>query len=374
VADTLNSYFIDKVEEIVEENRNKGSDRSSQILVDCNPNSMYFFPIYEEEIVTVVSKLKGKASAEADEVLDFLVKECIECIKKPLTLIYNESINQGVFPDLLKIAKIRTVYKNGNRQEVSNYRPISVLSIFSKIFEKIVHNRLVSFITKYKILTENQYGFQKKKSTTSACQSFIGYVKEALDRQSVVVGIFFDLTKAYDVIDHDILLEKLEHYGIRGKINIWLKSYLMLHFQYVEITSNDNKYSMNRYNSILKNVIFGIPQGSILGPLLFLLHINDLPYHISNGEVILFADDTNIIVIGKNIITLQEKIASVMIQLESWFSKNNLVINADKTKAMLFQLNKPCHMTEPVITFKNMKITYTIQSSFLGVIITHNLK
>jgi hypothetical protein len=127
---------------------------------------------------------------------------------------------------------------------------------------------LVSFITKCKILTENQYGFQKNKSTTSACQSFIGNVQEALDRCLVVVGIFFDLTKAYDVIDHDILCEKLDHYGIRGKIHVGLKSYLTLHSQYVEISSNDNKYVMNRFNSSRKNIKFGIPQGSILGPLL----------------------------------------------------------------------------------------------------------
>jgi hypothetical protein len=139
VADALNSYFIDKVEELVEENRNKSSDRLSHILVNCNPNTMFFYPISEEEIVTVVAKLKGKASAGFDEIPDFLVKDCIRCIKKPLTFIFNESIHQGVFPDLMKIAKIRPVHKKGNRHEISNYRPISVLSIFSKIFEK---NRL----------------------------------------------------------------------------------------------------------------------------------------------------------------------------------------------------------------------------------------
>jgi hypothetical protein len=134
-----------------------------------------------------------------------------------------------------------------------------LLSVFSKILEKIMYNRLVSFTTKYNILTENQHGFQKNKSTTSACLSFIGNVQEALDRQSVVVGIFFDLTKAYDVIDHDILLEKLDHYGIRVNAKIWLKSYLTLHSQYVEISSNDNKYPKKRYNSTFKNVKFGIP-------------------------------------------------------------------------------------------------------------------
>jgi hypothetical protein len=136
------------------------------------------------------------------------------------------------------------------------------------------------FISKYKILTGNQYGFQKDKSTILACQSFIGNAREALDRRSFTVGIFFDPTKAYDVIDHDILLEKLDHCGIRGIIKIWLKSYLTRHSQFVEITTNDNKYHMNTYNSTLRSIKYGIPQGSILGPLLFLLHINDLSHHI----------------------------------------------------------------------------------------------
>jgi hypothetical protein len=218
------------------------------------------------------------------------------------------------------------VYKKGNRQQISNYRPILVLFIFSNIFEKIVYNRLVNFISKYKILTGNQYGFQKNKSTISACQSFIPDTQEAPDRQSF----------AYDVIDHDILLEKLDHYGIRRIIKIWLKSYLTLRSQFVERTTNDNKYPMNSYNSTPRYIKCGIPQGSIFGRLLFLLYINDLPQHISNAEVVLFADDANILAIDKNINTLQEKINRVMIQLESWFSKNNLVINTLKLKLCYF--------------------------------------
>jgi hypothetical protein len=136
-------------------------------------------------------------------------------------------------------------------------------------------------------------------------------------KRSFAIGIFFDLTKAYNVIDHDILLEKLDHYGIRRIIKIWLKSYLTLCSQFVEITTNDNKYPMNNYNSTPRNIKYGMPQGSILGLLLFLLYINYLPQHISNAEVVLFADDTNILVLDKNINTLQEKINKVMIQLES---------------------------------------------------------
>jgi hypothetical protein len=149
--------------------------------------------------------------------------------------------------------------------------------------------------------------------------------------------------KAYDVINHDILLQKLEHYGIRGQINGWLKFYLTLKAQYVAIFSKGNRNSMTRFNSRLRNIKVGIPQGSTSGPLLFLIHINDLLLHIANGEVVLFADDTNILVKEKNKNALQDKMDKVMIQLEVWFSTNNMVINSDKTKAMYFQLVGASH-------------------------------
>jgi hypothetical protein len=150
------------------------------------------------------------------------------------------------------------------------------------------------------------------------------------------VGIFFDLTKACDVINHDILLEKLEHYGIRWQINGWLKSNLTMRSQYAEIYSKCNGNSMTRFNSRLRNIKVGIPQGSILGPLMFFY----LPFHVTNVEVVLFADNTNILVIEKNKNALQDKIDKVIMQLKAWFSLNNMVIHNEKTKAMYFQLNK----------------------------------
>jgi hypothetical protein len=189
-------------------------------------------------------------------------------------------------------------------------------------------------------------------------------MQEALDKKLLPVGIFFDLTKAYDVINHDILLQKLEHYGIRGQINGWLKSYLTMRSQYVEIFSKCNRNSMTRFNSKLRNIKVGIPQGSTLGPLLLLIYINDLPLHITNGEVVLFADDINILVIENNKNALQDKIDKVMMQLEAWFSMNNMVINSEKTKAMYFQLNKIQDCIEPDITFKEVKINLLHSSGF----------
>jgi hypothetical protein len=145
VAEAFSPYFIDKVEELVQQNRNNKRDQFSQVSVKYNHSSMFLLPVHEEETVTVVSKLRGKKSAGFDEITEFLVKECIQCIKKPLSFICNETINQGSFPNLMKIAKIRPAYKNGNRQEINNYTPISILPVFSKSLEKIIYNRLLSF-------------------------------------------------------------------------------------------------------------------------------------------------------------------------------------------------------------------------------------
>jgi hypothetical protein len=191
----------------VGKNRSKAGYSSLQEVVDGNPKSMYFGLILEEEIATEISKLKGKSSTGCDGIPDFLVKAFITYLNSPVKCIFSASLNQGVFPDLLKVAKIRPFYKNGNKQETNNYRPISVLSIFSTILQRIVYNTLFSFTTKFKILTANQYSFQKSKSTISTCQSFVGKLQETSDNRIPVVGIFFDLTKLLMLLTKKYYLE-----------------------------------------------------------------------------------------------------------------------------------------------------------------------
>jgi hypothetical protein len=180
-----------------------------------------------------------------------------------LTNIYNTSFETGIFPERLKLAKVKPLYKKGNIHEVQNYRPISILSVFSKILEKLMYNSLTSFIIKNNILTEAQHGFRANKSTETASQSFLESIQDAVDRGQHAIEIFFDLTKAYDVINHDILLGKLNSYGIRGMTNSWLKSYLAHRKQFVEINQINGR-RQNKYISSSKEMKHRVPQGSVL--------------------------------------------------------------------------------------------------------------
>ena len=250
-----------------------------------NNNSCAFHLTSSLEIVDIVNSMKAGDSAGIDEISINLIKLVIDCIAEPLSVIINLCFTKGIYPDQLKIAKVCPVFKDDSKTEFSNYRPISIIPSFSKFFEKLISNRLLSFINKFEIFNPAQYGFRKNHSTYMAMLNFYDKVSEAIDKNEFIIGIFIDLSKAFDTINHDILIKKLELYGIRGIPNLLLKNYLENRQQYV---------SYNNYASTLKPICCGVPQGSILGPLLFLLYINDMTYCCKYLQFLLFADDTNL--------------------------------------------------------------------------------
>ena len=267
-----------------------------------------------------------------------VIQQIAPLIKYPLALIFNKSLSQGVVPKNLKCSLISPVYKSEDKSLVSNYRPVSVLPCFSKILEKLMFKRLMSFFDKHKILYQDQFGFRKKHSTEMAIISLTQKITEAIENKKFTIGIFLDLSKAFDTVDHSILLDKLEYYGIRGITLKWFKSYLSDRKQIVKFYE---------YRSSMKTISCGVPQGSVLGPLLFLLYVNDIHRSSTLLSFILFADDTNIFNSHSDINTLITTTNEELKKVAEWLRANKLSLNIKKNSIHYFQgkkqkNNTPC--------------------------------
>jgi retron-type reverse transcriptase len=224
------------------------------------------------------------------------------------------------------------------------------------------------------LINSAQNGFRANKSTYTAIQYFIEEILNALDSKHLAVGLLQDLLKAFDVINHDRLLAKLELYGLRGKIHEWMTSYLTNRFQYVEIYYQDHLSSCSKsFTSNLNEIKPGVPQGSVLGPLLFMLFINDLPNALPLAKVVLFADDTNILLIDNSIEALNGKIKKVIDLLESWFNDNKLLINTEKAKVLFFHEKGLVSKYRPAICVCNREVLYSSKAKFLGIEMLENL-
>ena len=226
--------------------------------------------------------------------------------------------------DLLKVTPI---HKGGSTQHINNYRPISLLSIFDKIIEKVLHKWLNSFLENNDILFHNQYGFRRNNSTVFALIQITEKIKSSIDNGKIGCGIFIDLRRAFDTVNHDILLTKLEHYGIRDNMLSWFQSYLSNREQYVSINGEQSEsHAIN----------CGVPQGSVIGPLLFLIYINDLPNISDVLKFYLFADDTNIYYESNSLQILEKTINKELNKVYLWLNVNRLSLNIDKTNFIIF--------------------------------------
>lgn len=331
-----------------------------------NAQSMFMNPTDPEEIFRLISNLKPKSSSGHDNISSKLLKILSHQLKIPISIIINKSITSGIFPNAFKIAKVVPIHKGKSKEEISNYRPISLLSTFSKILEKIIHKRLYAFMQINKAFYNSQYGFRNQHSTIDATTELIADITDNLENKMMTLCTYLDLSKAFDTIDHSLLIDKLEHYGIRGNCLNWFKSYLCNRSQFVKI---DNTVSDTQ------QIVCGVPQGSVLGPLLFIIYTNDLPNSLTHTNAILFADDTTIYTKSNSIVSLYEKVNYDLNSLHDWFKTNKLSLNVGKTNYMLFgntirvqpdtHLHKILIGTDEIMQKKSVK--------FLGVTIDDRL-
>ena len=329
-----------------------------------NSKSIFLNPCTEQEVMKYCQEVKSKKSHGSDEVSLCVMKGCIHLIASHVAAMINEMFVTGIFPSPLKLAKITPVYKSGNNKLFSNYRPISVLNAFSKLYEKAICSRLTSFLEKNRLLAKNQFGFRKAHSPWMAIDRLLEMVHSSWENGDNVIGIFIDIRKAFDCVDFDILLSKLEILGVRGVANSLMQSYLK---------GRKHCVSFKNANSSWRDVSCGVPQGSILGPLLFLVYINDICVASENFNSILFADDTTLLIKGKDVDAIIEKANAGLEDNNRWCICNKLCLNCDKSHWILFNKDKSRLHSKP-ISIGSAPIKEVSSVKFLGITIDSNLK
>ena len=328
-------------------------------------NSFFLSPIQPSEILKIVSELQLNKSPGYDGIDCSVLKKSIHYLVTPLCSIFNLSLDKGIFPSSLKLAKIVPIYKKGDKSILSNYRPISILSVFSKLFEKLIHKRLLSYLCHNDIISQKQFGFRPRYSTYMALIDFCDKIANAFENKQFLIGIFLDLSKAFDCINHDILIHKLRYYGIRGTALDWFKSYLHNRKQYVNI---------NGYSSPIQITNIGVPQGSVLGPLLFIMYINDLQFTSNILDSVFYADDSNFFITGNNIQNVCEILNNELCKINQWFLANKLKLNTDKTSCMVFHTrNKFIDINCMNIKIAGFDIPVVNTTKFLGVTLDNHL-
>ena len=327
IANAFNNFFVKCGPNIANKIKNSKYNYK-HFLGDKVLNSVFVDAVREDEIFKILNSFDSKKSTGPNSFPIKILKDFSNILAKPLASIINLSFSQGIFPSSLKLAKVTPIYKNkGDTTSCNNYRPISLLSIFSKLFEKCIYKRLYSYLEKNNLIYEKQFGFRKGYSTNHALISLIETIKSYLDKDNLVCGVFIDLQKAFDTVDHDILLYKIYHYGIRGEAYNWIKGFLTNRKQYVNISG---------FESSKQSITCGVPQGSTLGPLLFLLYINDLNRAFSKCVVHHFADDTNLIFASKKKETIETVMNHELKILVEWLKANKLSLNESKTELIIF--------------------------------------
>ena len=298
--------------------------------------------------------------------MDFLVlyfKKIVDYFSFPLSKIFNKSVLEGFVPSQLKIAKVIPIFIPGDKTKLINYRPISILPTISKVLERLIYKRMMKFINKYNILTTCQYGFRSINSTNFAIIDLINARTQHLNNKSKAAALFIDISKAFDSLNHNILLRKLKAYGFKGLTYNWLSSCLNNRYQFFFYIA-DTK-------SFLSSITLDVPQGSVLGLLSFLFYINDLPLLTNLSNFILFAHDTKVLFHAKSYEALSKLINSSLVLLHAWFVNDRLSLNLIKTCVVPFSLKTYVNLDN--LHVNNVPVRCVPSTKFLGFYIDYNL-
>lgn len=366
IANCFNGYFSNLGKNLASAIKRPKKD---PLICNTTDHTIFLTPTDPNEIQQIILKLKLDKAPGIDGISTQHLRLASEFIQMPLVNVINQMFIEGIFPDILKVGLIKPLLKKGEPTEVSNYRPISLISNVSKIIEKILKKRIESFLERFQILSDNQFGFRTGMSTEDALVYLTKNIYNNLDNNKAILGVFLDLAKAFDTVDHEILIQKLENIGFRGSPLKLLTSYLSNRVQYVKIEDSISSANVVEY---------GVPQGTVLGPILFSIYINELFSLGSVGSISSFADDTVILYAGDSWRDVKESAEQDLTTVKTWFDRMSLTINFDKTNYIAFSCNKKRlpYYNEIYITQNQQTICIkeTEHTKYLGIEIDNHLK
>ena len=367
IANLMNDYFCS----IGDKLSKKIPDKENSLLkgeYDINPTSacFTFSPMQPQELVKAMNKFKTSHGSGLDGISSFFLKAGMPILAQPLSQLFNLSLSLGLFPDSWKIARVAPIFKDGPADESNNYRPISVLPVVSRLFEKLIYDQVYHYLDSNKLIFGKQSAYRRLHYVLSCLLKCTNDWYLNLEGGKYTAVTFVDLKKAIDTVNHKILLQKLELYGMRNKELKWFRSYL---------TDRKQCCKVNGKLSNIESITCGVPQGSCLGPLLFIIYINDLHLHMKHSDVNMYADDTSLMFASDSIAHINDCINDDLSYLKSWLQANKLSLNVAKTNSLVVGSRKRLkdisddRAAKPYFVVGEENVSVVENIKYLGVIV-----